>query len=67
MMMRRRTFNSGNDDDNDDEEEDGDDDIEEKMMMSNLSGRPEVFRVNQARAEPWTKILSTTIYGHGGI
>ena len=31
---------------------DGDDDVEEKMMMSNLSGRPEVFRVNQARAEP---------------
>ena len=64
-----RTFNGGNDDndddDDDDDDDDGDDDVEEKMMMSNLSGRPDVFRVNQAKAEPWTKSSSTTIYGHG--
>ena len=35
-----------------DEEEDGDVGVEEKMMTSNLSGRPDVLRVNQARAEP---------------
>ena len=28
----------------------------DKMISSNLSGRPSVLRVNQARAEPWTKI-----------
>ena len=27
----------------------------DKMISSNLSGRPSVLRVNQARAEPWTK------------
>ena len=39
-------------DGDEEEEEDGDAGVEEKMMTSNLSGRPDVLRVNQARAEP---------------